>query len=55
MAERVAVTGASGVVGGAAARALLARGDDVIAIQRGPVPAHLAALGAREHRADISG
>lgn len=55
MAERVAVTGASGVVGGAAARALLARGDDVVAIQRGYVPPTLAALGAREFRADVSG
>jgi nucleoside-diphosphate-sugar epimerase len=55
MAERVAVTGASGVVGGAAARAFLARGDDVVAVQRGPLPAGLADLGAREHRADVAG
>lgn len=55
MADRVAVTGASGVVGGAAARALLARGDEVVAIQRGPVPVALVVLGAREFRADVSG
>ena len=55
MAERVAVTGASGVVGGAAARAFLCRGDEVVAVQRGPLPAELAARGAREHRADVSG
>jgi nucleoside-diphosphate-sugar epimerase len=55
MADRVAVTGASGVVGGAAARALIARGDSVVAVQRGCVPPALAALGAQEFRADIAG
>lgn len=55
MAERIAITGASGVVGGAAARALLSRGDDVVAVQRGDVPLGLAAIGARGHRADIAG
>lgn len=55
MTERVAVTGASGVVGGAVARALLARGDEVIAVQRGLLPAGLAALGARERRVDVAG
>jgi nucleoside-diphosphate-sugar epimerase len=54
MADRVAVTGASGVVGGAAARALLARGDAVVAVQRGTLPADLADLGAQEYRADVS-
>ena len=54
MSERVAVTGASGVVGGAAARALLARGDAVVGVQRGPLPASLADLGATERRADVS-
>lgn len=55
MADRVAVTGASGVVGGAVARALLARGDQVIAIQRGDLPEDLRDAGARPVRADISG
>ncbi|MFZ9987497.1 MAG: NAD-dependent epimerase/dehydratase family protein [Candidatus Nanopelagicales bacterium] len=55
MGERIAVTGASGVVGGAAARALLDRGNDVVAVQRGDVPAELRAAGARGFRADISG
>ena len=55
MAERVAVTGASGVVGGAVARSLLARGDEVVAVQRGPLPAELAEIGARGHRADVAG
>ena len=55
MAERIAVTGASGVVGGAVARSLLARGDEVVAVQRGPLPAGLAELGARGHRADVAG
>ena len=55
MAERVAVTGASGVVGGAVARALLARGDDVIAVQRGALPEDLDDAGARAVRADVSG
>lgn len=55
MADRVAVTGASGVVGGAVARTLLARGNDVVAVQRGDLPPGLAARGARGHRADVSG
>ena len=55
MSERVAVTGASGVVGGAAVRALLARGDAVVGVQRGPLPDTLTALGAVERRADVSG
>lgn len=55
MAERVAVTGASGVVGGAVARSLLARGDEVLAVQRSSVPAGLAHLGARGTRADVAG
>lgn len=55
MAERIAVTGASGVVGGAAARALLARGDTVVAVQRGVVPDSLRRAGAEESRADVAG
>jgi nucleoside-diphosphate-sugar epimerase len=55
MADRVAVTGATGVVGGAAARALMARGDGVVAVQRGNLAPELAALGAEERRADIAG
>lgn len=54
MSERIAVTGASGVVGGAVARALLARGDEVVAIQRSQAPEALIASGARSLRADIS-
>ncbi len=55
MAERIAVTGASGVVGGAAARTLLARGDTVVAVQRGVVPEALGRAGAQEWRADVAG
>ncbi len=55
MSERIAVTGASGVVGSAVARALLARGDDVVAIQRSEAPASLRAAGARSLRADVAG
>ena len=55
MADRVAVTGATGVVGGAAARALLARGDEVVAVQRGGLSPELGSLGALERRADIAG
>lgn len=55
MAERIAVTGASGVVGGAVAGALLGRGDEVVAVQRGSLPAGLSELGARGQRADVAG
>ena len=55
MAERIAVTGASGVVGGAVARALLDRGDEVLAIQRGEIPPDLSQAGAVSVRADIAG
>lgn len=55
MAERIAVTGASGVVGGAVARALLGRGTDVVAIQRGEIPVDLSQAGAVSARADIAG
>lgn len=55
MADRVAVTGATGVVGGAAARALLARGDEVVAVQRGGLSPELGPLGALERRADVAG
>jgi uncharacterized protein YbjT (DUF2867 family) len=43
---RVAITGASGFVGGHAARALLAHGDDVVLIARHP---DVAAMPASEH------
>jgi nucleoside-diphosphate-sugar epimerase len=45
----VLVTGASGMIGGAVARALAARGDDVTVMQRGP-----SATGLRELRVDIA-
>jgi nucleoside-diphosphate-sugar epimerase len=54
MAERIAVTGASGVVGGAAARALLARGDTVVGVQRGELPTDLTDQGAEARQADIT-
>ncbi len=49
---RVLVTGGGGFLGGAVARMLLARGDDVVSVQRGPAPA-IEALGARVVRGDI--
>lgn len=49
----IAVTGAGGFVGGAVARALLARGERVRAIQRSPAPA-LQALGAEVVQADLA-
>jgi nucleoside-diphosphate-sugar epimerase len=49
----IVVTGGSGFVGGAIARALLARGDRVRSVQRGDAPA-LRALGAEVVRADLS-
>jgi nucleoside-diphosphate-sugar epimerase len=55
MAERIAVTGASGVVGGAVARVLLDRGDEVLTIQRGEIPTDLRQAGAASIPADIAG
>lgn len=49
----IAVTGASGFLGGAIARALLARGDRVVCVQRGDA-AELRALGAQVRRADLA-
>lgn len=49
----IVVTGGSGFLGGAIARALLARGNRVRVVQRSDVPA-LAALGAEVVRADLS-
>ncbi|MFZ9889658.1 MAG: NAD-dependent epimerase/dehydratase family protein, partial [Myxococcota bacterium] len=49
---RALVTGAGGFVGGALARALQARGDDVVTLQRSPVPA-LERDGIRCLRGDI--
>lgn len=46
---KVLVTGASGMLGGAVALALAARGDDVTVLQRRP-----SGLGLREHLADIT-
>jgi nucleoside-diphosphate-sugar epimerase len=55
MPECVAVTGASGVVGGAAMRALIDRGDRVVGVQRGDLPTALAEQGGDVRRADIAG
>lgn len=55
MSERIAVTGASGVVGGAASRALLDEGASVVAVQRGEVPQALLTAGVESRRADIAG
>ena len=49
----IVVTGASGFLGGAVARALLARGDRVRCVQRSDVAA-LRAMGAEVVRADLS-
>lgn len=46
---KVLVTGASGMLGGGVARALIARGDDVTVLQRGP-----SGLGCREARGDVA-
>lgn len=54
MAERVLVTGGSGVVGGAVIRALRGAGAEVVSLQRGPLPAPLAALGVIEARGDVT-
>lgn len=54
MAERVLVTGGSGVVGGAAARALRAAGAEVVSLQRGALPPDLAELGVLEVRGDVT-
>ncbi|GMU42511.1 MAG: NAD-dependent epimerase/dehydratase family protein [Xanthomonadales bacterium] len=50
---RALITGASGFLGGALARALRARGDEVVALQRGEAPA-LAALGVDVRCGDIA-
>ena len=50
---RVLVTGAGGFLGGAVARMLLARGDQVIAVQRGAA-AELVALGAELLQGDLA-
>ncbi|WP_157974204.1 NAD-dependent epimerase/dehydratase family protein, partial [Desertihabitans aurantiacus] len=46
---RVLVTGASGMLGRLVATALVARGDEVTVLQRGPA----AVEGARERRGDV--
>jgi 2-alkyl-3-oxoalkanoate reductase len=53
MADRVLVTGATGVVGGAAVRALLAQGHTVVTAQRGELSNDLRELGAEQSRVDI--
>jgi len=55
MADRIAVTGGSGVVGGAVVRALLGRGDAVVAVQRGRLPDALRSAGAEVRQADVAG
>lgn len=50
---RVAVTGATGMVGGRVVRRLVARGDDVVALVRRPDDA-LAALGVRQVTGDLA-
>lgn len=54
MADRVLVTGASGVVGGAAVRALRAQGYDVVTLQRSDLPVDLTELGVEHVRGDIT-
>lgn len=54
MAERVLVTGGSGVVGSAAIRSLVASGRQVVSLQRGQLPPALAALGVQEARGDVT-
>ena len=50
---RAVVTGAGGFVGGAVARQLLTRGDEVVALSRGHYPA-LEALGAESAQVDLT-
>jgi len=51
---KVLVTGASGVVGGAAAQALIANGHQVTTLQRGSLPDHLLSLGISAHVGSIT-
>lgn len=54
MNRHVLVTGATGVVGGATVRALLAAGHRVTTLQRRELPPELAALGAVGIRGDVT-
>lgn len=54
MTERVLVTGASGVVGGAAVRALRSHGYEVVTLQRRELPANLVELEVEHIRGDIT-
>ena len=54
MADRVVVTGGTGVVGSAAVRALRAQGHDVVSLQRSDAPAWMLDLGVQAVRGDVT-
>lgn len=53
MGDRILVTGATGVVGGAAVRALFTQGHTVVTAQRSELPGELRGLGIEQSRVDI--